>query len=83
MSRYQKLSELKISAIPTEIRYQLLLIKTHCNQEIEKNILVLKVYFRRFYFYLFFFIFCSIPFTFIRWRLITLQYCSGFCHTLT
>ena len=23
------------------------------------------------------------PFSFISWRLITLQYCSGFCHTLT
>ena len=23
------------------------------------------------------------PFIFINWRLITLQYCSGFCHTLT
>ena len=30
-----------------------------------------------FYFYIFF------PFIFISWRLITLQYCSGFCHTLT
>ena len=29
-------------------------------------------------FYLFIF-----SFTFISWRLITLQYCSGFCHTLT
>ena len=29
--------------------------------------------------YLIFFI----PFNFISWRLITLQYCSGFCHTLT
>ena len=28
--------------------------------------------------YFFFF-----PFIFISWRLITLQYCSGFCHTLT
>ena len=28
----------------------------------------------------FFFFF---PFIFISWRLITLQYCSGFCHTLT
>ena len=28
----------------------------------------------------FFFFF---PFVFISWRLITLQYCSGFCHTLT
>ena len=24
-----------------------------------------------------------LPFTFISWRLIPLQYCSGFCHTLT
>ena len=30
-----------------------------------------------FFFKLFF------PFIFISWRLITLQYCSGFCHTLT
>ena len=30
--------------------------------------------------HLFFFFF---PFIFISWRLITLQYCSGFCHTLT
>ena len=29
------------------------------------------------YIYIFF------PFIFISWRLITLQYCSGFCHTLT
>ena len=26
---------------------------------------------------------CLFPFIFISWRLITLQYCSGFCHTLT
>ena len=25
----------------------------------------------------------SFPFIFISWRLINLQYCSGFCHTLT
>ena len=31
-------------------------------------------------FYLLFFLFL---FIFISWRLITLQYCSGFCHTLT
>ena len=31
----------------------------------------------------FFFIFYFFPFIFISWRLITLQYCSGFCHTLT
>ena len=28
-------------------------------------------------------VFCFIYLFFISWRLITLQYCSGFCHTLT
>ena len=33
---------------------------------------------------LFFFLICTFfSFIFISWRLITLQYCSGFCHTLT
>ena len=31
-----------------------------------------------YYYYYYYF-----PFVFISWRLITLQYCSGFCHTLT
>ena len=31
----------------------------------------------------FVFLFFFFPFIFISWRLITLQYCSGFCHTLT
>ena len=31
----------------------------------------------------FLFFFSSVYFFFISWRLITLQYCSGFCHTLT
>ena len=35
-----------------------------------------------FFVYLCFFCFVF-PFIFISWRLITLQYCSGFCHTLT
>ena len=35
-------------------------------------------YIRITHFFFFFF-----PFIFISWRLITLQYCSGFCHTLT
>ena len=35
-------------------------------------------------FYLFwYFILFIFSFIFISWRLITLQYCSGFCHTLT
>ena len=29
------------------------------------------------------FLFFSFSYIFISWRLITLQYCSGFCHTLT
>ena len=28
-------------------------------------------------------LFFFFPFIFFSWRLITLQYCSGFCHTLT
>ena len=28
-------------------------------------------------------LFIFFPFTFISWRIITLQYCSGFCHILT
>ena len=32
---------------------------------------------------LFIYLFLFFPFIFISWRLITLQYCSGFCHTLT
>ena len=34
-----------------------------------------------YFYFLFFILFFS--FIFISWRLITLQYCSGFCHTLT
>ena len=34
-------------------------------------------------FFLFFFCSFFFSFIFISWRLITLQYCSGFCHTLT
>ena len=30
-----------------------------------------------------FYLFLFFPLIFISWRLITLQYCSGFCHTLT
>ena len=32
---------------------------------------------------LFIYLFIYFSFIFISWRLITLQYCSGFCHTLT
>ena len=31
----------------------------------------------------FLFVCLFVSFIFISWRLITLQYCSGFCHTLT
>ena len=36
-----------------------------------------------FFFFCSLLIFCFFPFIFTSWRLITLQYCSGFCHTLT
>ena len=36
-----------------------------------------------FFLFLFFFFRFFFPFIFISWGLITLQYCSGFCHTLT
>ena len=39
-----------------------------------------RIFFNVFSLNLYFFIFFS--FIFISWRLITLQYCSGFCHTL-
>ena len=35
-----------------------------------------------FYFYFFSICVCVCVYFFISWRLITLQYCSGFCHTL-
>ena len=35
------------------------------------------------FFFLLIFILFFFSFIFISWRLITLQYCSGFCHTLT
>ena len=36
-----------------------------------------------FFFFFSIYLFIYFPFIFISWRLITLQYCSGFCHTLT
>ena len=49
---------------------------------LHKNFLFLKyILYRLFFFNYFFNYFFS--FIFISWRLITLLYCSGFCHTLT
>ena len=45
--------------------------------EISHAVQCTKYLVQEFFFNLFF------PFIFISWRLITLQYCSGFCHTLT
>ena len=36
-----------------------------------------------FFFQYFIYLFIYSPFIFISWRLIPLQYCGGFCHTLT
>ena len=41
------------------------------------------VWFLFIFFFSFNFLFIYFSFIFISWRLITLQYCSGFCHTLT
>ena len=61
--------------------FQSLLIETKFRL-IHKNLINLlmniKIDFR-----MFLFIYLFISFIFISWRLITLQYCSGFCHTLT
>ena len=48
---------------------------------LESLILAILVGVQWFFFLQFYFIFP--PIIFISWRLITLQYCSGFCHTLT
>ena len=38
---------------------------------------------KKLFFYLIFIYLFIFSFIFISWRLITLQYCSGFCYTLT
>ena len=53
--------------------YSAVLIST-----VQQNDSIIYIYiYTHIHFFLFF------PFIFISWRLITLQYCSGFCHTLT
>ena len=47
------------------------------------SLLLLKKYFLFIFFVLFIYFSLFSSFIFISWRLITLQYCSGFCHTLT
>ena len=42
----------------------------------------IRSFFKIYFLFLFFFSFFP-PYIFISWRLITLQSCSGFCHTLT
>ena len=51
------------------------------NFQMESRLVELKDLYACFYFLLLLFLF--FPFIFISWRLSTLQYCSGFCHTLT
>ena len=50
-------------------------------KENESLVAISIVIFKIFHIFIYFFFF--FPFIFISWRLITLQYCSGFCHTLT
>ena len=44
--------------------------------------MIIKIFSKAFYF-IYLFLIYFFPFIFISWRLITLQYYSGFCHTLT
>ena len=55
-------------------RFYFLGLQNHCGRWLQPW---------NYYYYYFSFIFYFFPFIFISWRLITLQYCSGFCHTLT
>ena len=68
--------------------------KTKLNQGLQ-NLLTIVYSSKNICFYWFIILFCFVllqqsflffnffPFIFISWRPITLQYCSGFCHTLT
>ena len=67
-----------------------LLKSCHFQSYTMMSLIGLHLSFILFYFILFFWLanryfilFIFFPFIFISWRLITLQYCSGFCHTLT
>ena len=79
----------------TKFRISLLWRNALWSGRIFANFFVLQIILQCFltqwlYFILFYFIFFCwriysfiFPFIFISWRLITLRYCSGFCHTLT
>ena len=52
----------------------------------QQSIYILTVFIKIFWMLIFIYFYIIIiifSFIFISWRLITLQYCSGFCHTLT
>ena len=54
-----------------------------CGRKIETTLWKSPSPFPYFFFFLLFIYLFIFSFIFISWRLITLQYCSGFCHTLT
>ena len=61
---------------PDDIWYRVTFHRLTCHLYIFCSEVSAKVFVFSFFFFFFSFIFIS-------WRLITLQYCSGFCHTLT
>ena len=53
-----------------------------CHEMMGPDAMILVYSILRVFFFFFSFFFFFLPLIFISWRLITLQYCSGFCHTL-
>ena len=56
--------------VPLKLQNTVSKVRSTFFQTIDENLLFILLYF-------------IFSFIFISWRLITLQYCSGFCHTLT
>ena len=69
--------------IPVEWHYSIICVLDASNLFPSWKLTLLHMPILRWVKFLFSFFYFSSPFIFIGWRLITLQYCSGFCHTLT
>ena len=83
--RKHELNKLHFSILTSDINFSALCRSitniTNFSKQVWLNI-YRAFYFLFFLLFIYFFKFIF-SFSFISWRLITLQYCSGFCHTLT